>query len=396
MSDNSPRGLHIGIILPGLGAGGAEKVTLTLAASLIDRGYRIDLMLLNLSGSYKATIPDGIRLYYQRRRKSDGGLIEYCRERGFEVRRLTVDPLQTVRAWRSLRRHYPGLRIKWRHVRAAVGIARYVREARPQLLFSALPKANDASILARNLTDHRVPCVVSIRNNASMSYSERDKSIARALMPEAEAVVGISRGTAAQATETFGLDARRVHPIYNPIPVAEIRRLAMEEVEHSWFGSGEPPVILTALRETPQKDWTTLITAFGDVRRRVPVRLAILGRLSAAYRAQLMGLAGTLGAEQDVCFLGFDENPYRYMQRASLFVHSSRWEGLANVLIESMACGTPVVSTDAPYGPAETLRGRPVGPPDSGWGCANAMAQAIIRLPGRAIHGSGRRAPAPR
>ena len=184
-----------------------------------------------------------------------------------KVRRLTANPLQTVRAWRALLRHYPGLRIKWRHVRAAVGVARYVREARSQLLFSALPKANDACILARNLTDLRVPYVVSIRNNPRMSYSERAKSIAGALMPEAEAVVGISRGTAAQAIKTFGLDARRVHPIYNPIPVTEIRRLAKEKVEHSWFGTGEPPVILTALREAPQKDWITLVTS---IRRCTP------------------------------------------------------------------------------------------------------------------------------
>ena len=90
-----------------------------------------------------------------------------------------------------------------------------------------------------------------------------------------------------------------------------------------------------------------------------------------------MGLAKTLGAAHDICFLGFDENPYRYMQQASLFVHSSRWEGLTNVLIESMACGTPVVSADAPYGPAEILEngrwGRltPVGD-------VEAMAEAMI------------------
>ena len=84
-----------------------------------------------------------------------------------------------------------------------------------------------------------------------------------------------------------------------------------------------------------------------------------------------------MGVEDDIAFPGFVENPFSYMRRAALFVLSSRYEGLANVLIEAMACGTPVVSTDAPYGPAEILEGGRWGPLVP-VGDAEALAAAIV------------------
>ncbi|MDE0334994.1 MAG: glycosyltransferase [Defluviicoccus sp.] len=343
------------MVLPSLGGGGTERATLTLAASLVERGYRVDLVLLRLRGSYKATIPDGVRLYHRRRRKPDMGLVESCRERGIVVRTLAVNPIGAIRARLFFRRKYPGIEIGWSRVLSALGIDRYIREARPGVLLSALPSANDASVLAMTLTDRCVPLVVSIRNNVGTQYNERQKSIARALMTEADAIVAVSRGVAADAVRILDIDESRVHTIYNPKPLAEIRRLARQEVTHPWFFDTGPPVILTVLREAPQKDWTTLVTALGYVHRELPVRLAILGRLSASYRTRIMSLAEQFGMEGNIAFLGFDENPFRYMRSADLFVLSSRSEGLPNVLIEAMACGTPVVSTDAPYGPAEIL-----------------------------------------
>lgn len=371
---------HIGIVLPDVAGGGAEKASLTLAASLIERGYRSDLVLLKLSGTYREEIPDGLRLFYWLCRKRKGrALLEYCRNRNINLKKLSVKPLQVIKVWVSLRKKYPELRIRRREARAALGIACYIRDARPQILFAALPQANDAAVLGAELAEDRTPIVVSLRNNVGMSdsYNGRRMTIARALSPKADALVAVSQGVAANAIETLALNARRVRAIYNPKPVKDIRRLADEELSHPWFGDGEPPVILTALRNSPQKDWATLIAAFGKVRRKIHARLAILGRLPEVYRGRILKLAGSLGVAKDIAFLGFDENPYRYMHRASLFVLSSHWEGLPNVLIEAMACGTPVVSTDAPYGPAEILE-------DGRWGRltpvgdAPAMAQAII------------------
>jgi len=111
------------------------------------------------------------------------------------------------------------------------------------------------------------------------------------------------------------------------------------------------------------------------VRKERPARLIILGE--GAERPILEALVRDLGLEEDVELPGFVENPYKYMKRAAVFVLSSRWEGLPNVLIEVLALGTPVISTDCPSGPAEILEnGRlgslvPVGD-------ANALAESIL------------------
>jgi glycosyltransferase involved in cell wall biosynthesis len=72
-------------------------------------------------------------------------------------------------------------------------------------------------------------------------------------------------------------------------------------------------------------------------------------------RDRIESLAESLGVADDVWLPGFVDNPYKYMRRADVFALSSEWEGFGNVVVEAMACGTPVVSTDCPSGPAEIL-----------------------------------------
>jgi glycosyltransferase involved in cell wall biosynthesis len=99
-------------------------------------------------------------------------------------------------------------------------------------------------------------------------------------------------------------------------------------------------------------------------------------------RGALDGLAGQLGVAEDVSMPGFVSNPYAYMSRAAVLALSSRWEGFALVIAEALACGTPIVSTDCPSGPAEILQGGrygalvPVGDPE-------ALGGAIIESLGR-------------
>lgn len=371
---------RIGMVLPDLAGGGAERVVLTLAGALLERGFPVDLVLLRLSGSYKHTIPDGIRIYYRRRKRTtDPNLLAHCRERRIEMRPLAVNLLATCSAWRPLQKLHSGVRLNLAQIRAAVAVARYIREARPQMLFAALPPANCAAILGAELAKILIPVITSIRNNVdiSESYKGRGREIARSTDPGADAVVAISQGVARTVIDTLGVDARKTHVIYNPAPVSEIRRLAEQEVRHPWFRDSGIPIVLSVLAEKKQKDWRTLVSAFGSVRRKANARLAILGDLSADYRSRITSLAREMGVEADIAFLGFVENPFSYMRRAALFVLSSRYEGLANVLIEAMACGTPVVSTDAPYGPAEILEGGRWGPLVP-VGDAEALAAAIV------------------
>ena len=376
MTGNRRRRLHIGFVLPSLGGGGAERTTLRLAQSLIERGHRADLVIPCFAGDYRAAIPLGARMYRGRLPHTDRTFLREVRRSGAAVTALGVNPFAVAWVGLVLGRRHPGVRVRRRRsLYASVHILdRYLREARPQVLVSALPSVDAAAVCAAELTDRAVPTVVTVHNNVA-DYAPEWLAASRRLYPLADAMVAVSRGVAESARRSLGVDAGRVRTIYIPIPADGIRRLAQEEVTHPWFADGEPPVILSVGREAPQKDYPTLVEAFGLARREVDSRLVILGRLSAPYRARLKSLARGLGAEGDLGFVDFDENPYRFMRRAGVFALSSRWEGLPAVILEALACGTPVVSTDTPYGPREILGGFGDLPPV---GDAPALARALV------------------
>ena len=376
-SATAPGKLHIGFALPSLAGGGAERVTLLLAKSLLADGHRVDLILARLRGDYRAEIPPGLRLYYARLWRPDAALLRHCQRQGLELNPITVNPAGAAAAWLSLRRRHPGLRIGRKPAIIAWVIAQYLRRARPRLLVAAPDYANLPALYAAQLDGGKMPVIVAEHNNIAMGYTGNWRREAQALYPRAAAVVAVSQGVAGEAAQLLNVDPRRIHTIHNPIPSGRIWQMAQDEVTHPWFQDGQPPVILSIGRPSPQKDHATLVAAFGLARRRLPARLALMGRFSASYQSQLMAQARECGAAADLEFLDFDENPFRYMRRAGLFAISSRWEGLCLTLIEAMACGAPVASTDAPYGPAEILEsgkwGRltPVGD-------APALAQAMV------------------
>lgn len=190
----------------------------------------------------------------------------------------------------------------------------------------------------------------------------------------ADAVIAVSREAASDLTERLRLSPGQVRMIYNPVITPALFEQAKEAVEHPWFAPGQPPVVLSAGRLCEQKDFPTLLRAFAQVRAHTRSRLVILGE--GPERLSLERMASDLGLRASVLLPGFVANPYAYMARAATYVLSSKWEGLPTVLIEALACGAPVVSTDCPSGPREILQdgkyGRlvPVGD-------ADALAQAI-------------------
>ena len=369
--------LHVGFLLTGLDGGGAERTTLNLAAALIERGHRADLVIPRLAGDYRAAIPDGMRVWRARIPGTDRKFLRAMQRSGVQMEAMTVNPIGVARSWLVLGRKGLDLPVR-RRLRVyayATMIARYVREARPHVLVSALPGADAAAVCAAELTDRAVPVVVTVHNVPADYYAPEWLAAARRLYPLADAVVAVSGGVAESVQQSLAVDAKRVRTIYIPIPADSIRRLAQDAVTHPWFADGEPPVVLSVGREAPSKDYPTLVEAFGLARREVDSRLVILGRLSAPYRARLKSLARGVGVEGDLGFVDFDENPYRYMRRAGLLALSSRSEGLPGVILEALACGTPVVSTDTPCGPREILGGWGDLPPV---GDAPALALALV------------------
>lgn len=257
----------------------------------------------------------------------------------------------------------------------------YLRQERPTVLLSFLHYPNEIAILAKHLAFVDTKVMVSERNALSMQAGNEPSSekwsgiSSRLLYPFADGILANSYGVAHDLTKVTGIPQKRIKIIYNPTITNHIFEKSQQVLDHSWLQPGELPVVLGLGRLDPQKNFSTLIEAFAKVLETKPCRLIILGK--GREKAELQALIKELNLENYVALPGFVNNPYPYLKKAAVFVLSSLWEGLPNVLIEALALGTPVVSTNCPCGPAEILdNGKygslvPVG--DS-----QAMARAIL------------------
>ena len=260
-------------------------------------------------------------------------------------------------------------------------LAAYLRAARPDVLVASLDHNNIAALLARALCPGPTRVVVCQHNAlsaeaASMGWKYRAVPLAyRLLAPLAARFVAVSEGVAEDLAAAAGLRRERISVIHNPVLEADFAARAAAPAPHPWFR--EPlPVIVTAGRLVAQKDHATLLHALAHLRRRLPARLIILGEgpLHEALRRH----AAALGLGPHVDLPGFVANPLPFFREAAAFALASRHEGFGNVLVEALGCGTPVVATDCPHGPAEILRrgafGRLVAPGD-----AAALADALFQ-----------------
>jgi glycosyltransferase involved in cell wall biosynthesis len=313
----SSRREKVALFMPSFRGGGAERVMVTLAQGFAARGVRVDIVVAQDEGPNVPSAMDGIRI---------------------------VD----LRAGRVLA--------------ALGGLARYLRREAPHAMLSALPHANVVAVWARSLARSTTRIVLSEHTIASLSAANSTLRRARVLpifmrraYRKADAIVAVSEGVAEDLVSLLGIDRSWITLIYNPVVSPQLAVLAERPVNHPWFASVQRPVVLAAGRLTASKDFVTLIRAFAEVRKHRPVRLMILGE--GEERRNLQALATDLRVDDDFALPGFVDNPYQYMKRAAVFVLSSQWEGFGNVLVEAMACGTAVVSSDCPSGPREILEG---------------------------------------
>jgi len=228
-------------------------------------------------------------------------------------------------------------------------------------MLSGAEHANVVALWGRRWAAVPTRTVISVHNsisavtrNAPTRRGRMTPYFVRRFYPWADAIVAVSRGVAGDLQRVSRIAAERISVIYNPVIGPAMFEAARRPLEHPWFSAGEAPVILAAGRLTAAKDFADLLSAFAIVRRTLPCRVVILG--DGEELANLQAQAQALGVSGDVQFAGFSSNPYAYMARAGVFVLSSAWgEGLPTVLVEAMALGTPVISTDCPEGPRELL-----------------------------------------
>ena len=160
----------------------------------------------------------------------------------------------------------------------------------------------------------------------------------------ADAVVVTSRGVADDLIAHYGVPASKVRVLHNPVDLEAIARLSCEAVEPP-IADGTP-VLVAAGRLAGVKNYPLMIEAVAQLAGRMRTALWILG--DGPDRSRLEALARERGVGSVVQFLGFQRNPFRFIAAADVFVLTSTYEGFGNVLIEAMACGTPVVATRSP------------------------------------------------
>lgn len=336
----------IAIFVPTLAFGGVERVMVNLAEGFSERGFEVDLVAPNVEGEFQQQVPAKVRVVHLK-----AGRVLTCLPR----------------------------------------LIGYLRRERPIAVIAAMEHSSVAAIWGRAIAGVPTRVIATVHTNLTEIVKHAPSAKVR-LVPlvcqwflhRADAIVAVSQGVAedlaAHAPKTY----LRTKVIYNPIITENILLAAKETVEHPWFQPGQPPIILGAGRLVPQKDFATLLRAFAIVKQQRSTRLVVLGE--GPERQRLEALAAVLGVAQDVCLIGFEPNPYKYMSRAAVFVLSSAWEGFGNVLVEALASGAPVVATDCRDGPREILtaigQGRLAGVGD--WAAlANQIVATLDAPPAR-------------
>lgn len=344
-----PSQVRITILLESLSFRGVAKPMTSLAGEFARRGYDVTLLTCQAREG-RVSVPEHV------------ALDKLPPASGFRARwsALAADPLGVLHLALPvlLPRRAPEL------IRYLPGLCSYLSSHRTDVLISTTTFLNLVALWARKRVSASRVIATEHTHLSTVIQFNRDQWRRRFLPPLvartyawADAIVAISDGVRDDLLQLTGLATDRVLRIYSPFLTPDLDHQALASVDHEWFAPGNPPVILAAGHLVKQKDFRILVRAFALVRAQRPARLVILG--DGAARPILTDDARTLGVQDDVDLPGWVDNPFPYMRSASVFVLSSVWEGLSGVLIEALACGCPVVSTDCPSGPSEVLdRGR--------------------------------------
>lgn len=305
----------VAFFIPTLNFGGIEANTIRLAKAFIKQGYDVDLLVVRLEGDYIERLPSEIN----------------------------VIDLSCAKVYKAI----PFLK-------------RYINLHKPDAIISGGEAPNIVLIISKLLTfKNKAKIVVSIRTHLSTELRKTNsinlkilKYMGKLFYHFADEIVAVSRGVAEDASKIFGLNREKINVIYNPVfdedlidkdPYRTKQKLEVAKI----------PTVIGVGRLVQQKNFALLINSFSVVLKQKQAKLIILGegpeRLNLEQQIKLLKL------DEDVELLGYQDNPYQHMKESDIFVLSSEWEGFGNVIVEAMACGLKIVSTDCPSGPAEIL-----------------------------------------
>lgn len=333
--------IDISILLPDFRGGGAERVNLDLAHEFARMGYQVEFVVLQARGEF----------------------------------------------FKEARAAFPIVDLSKRRVRGVpFAFYRYLRTSRPRGVIAAMWPLTVVAPLAQLFCSYRASIVIAEHGLLSEQYRNWGcahrlalRSSIAAAYRLADARVGVSVSVVDDMARLSAMDRGRFAVIHNPVPPPPQPSYGtMNDVAAMW-GTPSGGRILTVGSLKTVKNQALLLHAFATLPR-TDVRLMLVG--AGPEEEKLRRLANDLGITQRVVFAGFRADPTPFYRTADLFVLSSEREGLPTVIIEALACGTAVVSTDCPSGPSEILAGGKYGtlvPIGDAEALAFAMGQALSR-----------------
>ena len=307
----------ISIILPNLKFGGVEKMRLLLAHSWIKKGCRVEVVLMRKVGELVTAYQGG--------------------DTPVSIHELGVDRISL----------------------AILPLARYLRQNKPDIVLAAMWPLTTVSVVAWLIAGRPGRLYLSEHTHLSVArVSELRTSLLfmRATVYLsycfAHGIIAVSQGVKDDLAKTFWIALDRIRVIYNPAGTNTLSELSTN-LNPRARDRGEPLNILAVGELKDQKKHDLLIRAFAKLPSRSRCNLYIVGE--GSLRRSLENLIVELGLQDRVFLPGFFLDVSEWYQKAHLFVLSSGWEGFGNVIVEALAFGVPVVSTDCLSGPSEIL-----------------------------------------
>lgn len=308
---------HLAVFMPSLAGGGAEGVMTDLMNGFSDRGVRVELLMPEVAGINLARLSP----------------------------RVQITNLQASSV-----------------LRAVPKLHRRLRTGRHEALLSMMSHANIAACAAAaSIPRAKLRVILSERMSLEARerfYTSVAERIVRTVMPlafrRADAIVVPSRDMAPNLIRHTRLPEQVFHAIPNPLPLDEVatRCAAAWPLGDDLVKQGKR-IVLAAGRLSAVKDFPILLGAFAQLDPRKNAHLVIVGE--GEERASLEQTVAALGLAGRVSLPGHLSDPLPAMARADVFVLSSRFEGMPNVLLQALAAKAPVVSTDCPTGPRQIL-----------------------------------------
>lgn len=280
-----------------------------------------------------------------------------------------------------------------KHTMTALGaVKRYLKDQQPDVLLADKDRCNRVALLAKKISGAKTRVVVS--SGTIMSENLKNRSWLEGklhqwsfsyLYPKAHTIITPSVDAAVDLAEISSLDISQIDVVPLPIIAEDLKHKAKESLSHPWLDNKDQAVIISVGELTARKDQSTLLKAFALLQKQQASRLLILGK--GKDETKLKHLCVDLGISDQVDFLGYQQNPYKYLKQADVFVHTAKFEGFGMVLVEALALGLPAVAADCIGGPAEILQKGKLGlltPVSDESALAKALYQTLQKPPSNA------------